>query len=125
MTDNVKKMLDKISKGARPDLKNLKNWLDTQELSNAELDHAMDLIEKHYGITPDVFDSKIEEPGKNLDYTDDFLPIMHGIKGFLAEYVNHTKGMEAPTAYHFATALTVLGASLKRKTFVDQGTYQL
>ena len=125
MKDNVQKMLDKISKGARPDLKNLKSWIESQDLSLDEHDHAMDIIEQHYNITPDAFDTATEEPGKNLDYLDDFKPIMHGVKGWLSEYVEHTKGMEAPTAFHFATGLTVLGAALRRKTYVDQGTYQL
>ena len=125
MKEPVTKLLDKISKGAKPDLKSVKLWLDTQGLEHEEYEEALDSIEKHYSLTPDTFDSAVEDPGKNLDYTDDFLPLMHNVTGWLKDYVEHTKGQEAPTVFHFATALTILGACLKRRTWVDQNAYQL
>lgn len=125
MNDQVTKLINKIKAGARPDLKSTKLWLDAQGLTREELDLVLDTIEKCYDLTPDAFDAAIEEPGKNLDYVDDFLPLMHNVKGWLADYVEHTKGMEAPTAFHFATGLTVLGASLKRRCWVDQNAYKI
>lgn len=119
------KLLEKIKKGARPDLKSVKLWLDGQGLKPEEYEQALDTIEGEYKLSPDAFDTLVEDPGKHLDYVDDFLPIMHNVKGWLKDYVTHTMGTEAPTAFHFAVALTVLAASLKRRTYVEQNTYQI
>lgn len=125
MKDNVNKLIEKIKQGLKPDLKSIRIWLDSQELTREELESTIDIIEKYYNLTPDTFDSAIDPPSKDLDYTDDFMPVMHGVKGFLKDYVEHTKGQEAPTAFHFATALTLLGASLKRRCWVDQNAYKI
>lgn len=125
MNESVSKLLDKISKGTKPDLKSVKIWLDAQGLSSEEYETALETIETHYKLTPDTYDHAVEDPGKDLGYTDDFMPLMHNVKGWLKDYVEHTKGMEAPTAFHFATALTTLGASLKRRTWVEQNAYRI
>lgn len=125
MKPNVKKLLDTLAKGKRPDLASVKIWLDLQGLTQEEYEEALSEIEKEYKISPDELDIITEEPGKHLNYTDDFMPLMHDVKGWLKDYVDHTKGSESPTAFHFAVGLTILGASLKRRTFIDQNVYKI
>ena len=59
--------------------------------------------------------------------TDDFSTILRdtGVSGFLRDYVEHTRDMEAPTSFHFFTGLTVLGAVLKRRVYFDQIKFKL
>lgn len=46
-------------------------------------------------------------------------------EGWLADYLTWTRETEAPTAYHFFVAVTVLGTSLGRRVWFDQGAYEL
>jgi len=45
--------------------------------------------------------------------------------GWLGEYLNYSQGNEVPMAYHFWTAITVLGAAAKRNYFLDMGVYRI
>jgi len=85
---------------------------------------------KAYGYTSEVeLSHHIRTPlfTREDEYRDDFSPLLHtlGFSGWLARYVEHTRNMEPPTAYHFATGLTVLGAALKRQVYVDQSYFKI
>ena len=46
-------------------------------------------------------------------------------QGWFRQYYDYTLGSEAPAAFHFAAALTVLGAALGRNVFFDKGFYHI
>jgi hypothetical protein len=79
-------------------------------------------VQRVYDLTPTT---NLTEEILSGHYVDDFKPILNGIRGWIPEYVKHTSGMEAPTAFHFGTALTVLGSAMRRRVYVDQGYYKI
>jgi hypothetical protein len=60
-------------------------------------------------------------------YEDDFTPLLRGagVAGWLGAYTEFTRNMEAPSAFHFFSALTILGAALQRNCWIEQGYYQV
>lgn len=45
--------------------------------------------------------------------------------GWIRDYVEYTRFCEAPTAYHFFNAVTVIGAILKRNVWKSQGLWEI
>lgn len=130
MRKDFKNLIAGLEKGKRPDLRELSQWMFKQEVSGEDWEKVSDAIKSAYGFGDDgELANAIKFPTFTTDtgYVDDFSPMMDGVemKGWLRDYVEHTRNMEAPTAYHFASALTVLGAALHRQVHVDQGYYQV
>lgn len=124
------KLLEKVTRGSRPDIRGVADWLSQQDPTGAEWAEITPVLQSAYNI-PDVetFRRTLVSPpeyGKG-SYVDDFNLIMeeYDIGGWLRRYVEHTRGMEAPTAFHFGASLTVLAAALRRKAFVDMGYFKI
>lgn len=45
--------------------------------------------------------------------------------GWLGDYLDYSAGNECPTAFHFWTAASVLGATCRRNFFIDMGAYTI
>jgi len=124
------KLIASLESGSRPDLRDLSAWLAARNITEAEWEQVQAALIKAYKLSgPDKLKEELKRPSftRVTNYVDDFSPLMDEIKlgGWLRRYVEHTRNMEAPTAFHFASALTVLGASLRRRVFVDQGYYKI
>jgi hypothetical protein len=82
-----------------------------------------------YELTDTQFKFMMREPLfiQDKEFEDDFLHIVdkQEIRGWIRKYLEYTMGVEPPTAYHFAVALTVLGASLHRQIWFDQKFYKI
>ena len=50
---------------------------------------------------------------------------MYPKTGWIGRYLNYSQGNEVPMAYHFWTAVAVLGAAAKRNYFLDMGVYRV
>src|SRR3990172_5274109 len=126
----ILRLTEGLRQGVRPDLQALSEWLSKQEIPYDEWGDLADALCTAYGYADEIeLASHISKPKftRVSEYTDDFTPLLDEIQlgGWLRDYVEHTRGMEAPTPFHFATGMTVLGACLKRQVFVDQGYYQI
>lgn len=109
-----------------PELDKVHAWLQDQELSVEEKIAVETVISKVYGAdTPEEM-LRMMAP-EITDYVDDFSELLdeQDITGWVRDYVEHTRNMEAPTPFHFGVAITLLGASLRRRTWVDQGYYKI
>jgi len=119
-----------LEKGKRPDLRELSGWMFKQQISGEDWEKVSDAVKLAYGFADDgELANAIKFPTFTSDtgYVDDFSPMMDAcnMKGWLRDYVEHTRNMEAPTPYHFASALTCLGSALGRQVHVDQGYYKV
>jgi hypothetical protein len=108
--DTIIAYLDK----EKPDLRELANHI-TETIPTVEVLEWARLAERIkavYGISDSELEERIRAPEFTQDggYYDDFTPIVH---------------TESPPAYHFACALTVLGAALRRQVFVDQAIFKI
>jgi hypothetical protein len=65
----------------------------------------------------------IEEPTDEHIY-EPFLDLVPE-KGWLRDYVSYTSWSEAPAAFHFFTACSVLGAAIGRKAWFSKGYYRV
>jgi hypothetical protein len=120
----VKAFLERINGPDPPPKEDVLKWLTKQNFTETESNLVVQSVENVYQLTPET-DLTQELLCEN--YVDDFLPMLKSLdmKGWIPNYVQHTMGMEAPTAFHFGTALTILGAAMRRRTFVDQGYYKI
>jgi hypothetical protein len=128
----VEKIKRSIKKQQKPALLALSAWI-WENLNPIDLETWEDLrdeICKQYSIDKEELAERFRTPTITHAscFEDDFLPLIRhlGFEGtWLGRYVEHTLNMEAPTPYHFFSALAVLGAALKRQTWVDQGYYKV
>ena len=132
MKDNpyLAALLLDLAEGRRPDLRDLGNWLSKQEITIDDWPRVAEALCTAYGLRDEAeLAEHIKRPifRKESTYVDDFLPLLKDLQigGWVAEYINHTRELKAPTAFHFANALALLGASLRRRVCVDQGYYQV
>ena len=130
MTD-LTKLTQLIKKGERPDLRDIGKAIhtDMREVDIFEWTEFINVVKGAYKIDEDAF-YKIMLPPMFIhkgEYVDDFSPMLekHGVRGWLRRYVEHTRGSESPTAFHFASALAVLGSSLHREVWIDQAIYKV
>jgi len=124
MKSVVQMFLQRIEGENRPPKEDVLKWLKMQTFSADEAMSVSSAVEQAYGLTPKT---DLTSEVLSASYVDDFMPLMteYSIGGWIGQYVEHTKGMEAPTVFHFGTALTILGASMRRRVFVDQGYYKI
>ena len=130
MKKDFTNLITAIEKGKRPDLRELSQWMFKQQISGEDWERVSDVLKAAYGFADDgELANAIKFPTFTTDtgYVDDFSPMMLecDMKGWVRDYVEHTRNMEAPTPYHFASALTVLGSALHRQVHVDQGYYKI
>jgi hypothetical protein len=123
---DVEALLLKMESKHPPELDRVHAWLKVQELTDEEYIAIETVIAAIYGADTPEEVLQMMEPGLG-EYVDDFSEVLddHEIKGFLRDYVEHTRGMEAPTPFHFGVALALLGATLRRRVWVDQGYYKV
>ena len=125
------KLITSLESGSRPDLRDLSAWLASRnDISEDDWEKVQAALIKAYKFSgPEQLSQELKRPSftRVTNYKDDFSPLLDevSIGGWLRRFVEHTRNMEAPTAFHFASALTVLGASLRRRVFVDQGYYKI
>jgi len=126
MKPEIEALLLRLESKHPPELDKVHTWLKNQELTQDEYVAVETVIAKVYGAdTPEEI-IKMMAP-VITDYTDDFSDLLdeYEITGWLRDYVEFTRNMEAPTPFHFGVALGLLGASLRRRTWVDQGYYKV
>src|SRR3990167_2124115 len=125
------KLITSLESGSRPDLRDLSAWLASRnDISEDDWEKVQAALIKAYKFSgPEQLSQELKRPSftRVTNYKDDFSPLLDEVNmgGWLRRFVEHTRNMEAPTAFHFASALTVLGASLRRRVFVEQGNYQV
>jgi len=126
------KLLQSINSGKRPDIVKLSQWLQEQEPNPEEWSTLTPTIQTAYNLQDmESFHRKVlaeQEPSMiKGQYVDDFSTLIeeYDVGGWLRRYVEHTRGMEPPTAFHFATALSVLAASLRRQVFVEMNYFRI
>jgi len=109
-----------------PELDKVHAWLASQELNRDEYIAVETVIAKVYGADTPEEVLKMMSP-EISEYVDDFSEVLdeNEITGWLRDYVEFTRTMEAPTPFHFAVGLALLGASLRRRVWVNQGFYQI
>jgi hypothetical protein len=120
-----------LEKGLRPDRARMARWIRRNKMPITLNDWSLikDSFQKAYKVNDEQFEVLFQKPvfvNKQM-YKDDFLPLMREweIKGWLGRYVDYTMGVEPPTAYHFASGLTVLGAALHRQIWFDQRFFKI
>ena len=115
----------------KPDIRSLANYISStfptiEVLDWAELSGA---VQEIYNLSEEGVEEYIRAPEFTRDggYVDDFTPMLQaaGFTGWLRRYVNHLIYTETPAAFHFASALAILGASLKRQVYIDQQLYRI
>jgi len=129
----VKKLIDALEASAvKPDLRSLGIFIrdSLSPMRSDDWDRLSAALCTAYGFASEAeLSQHIRTPlfTREDEYWDDFSPLLHtiGLSGWLSRYVEHTRNMEPPTAYHFATGLTVLGATLKRQVYVDQSYFKI
>ena len=126
--EQIKKRLDS---DALPDLRALATFVRAKLESVDVMDwqEFKILLMEKYQLTELQLDERLMAPVYTKDggYVDDFTPLMqkHKYSGFLRRYTDHLVHTESPAAYHFASALTVLGAALKRQVWFDQKIFKI
>jgi len=130
MKEAVATLLTGLAEGKKPDIRNISDWLARQQLTTGEWDALVKALCLAYEFRDEEhLAEKIKLPlfTTSTGYVDDFSALVDEInlQGWLREYIEHTRNMEAPTVFHFGTAVTILGATLKRQCWVNQGYYTL
>lgn len=129
MNPALEKLIKRIEQSppGLPDFKQIANLLDNINPETKDWKTLFPLLKKHYDFDSSNDLVQALMIGGNEVYVDDFLPILkeHKIKGWIGEYVQHTMGMEPPTAYHFGIALVLLGACLQRQIYVPRGYFRI
>ena len=124
-------MTETLQQGERPDLRSLANYVSEQVRHADAID--WEGFRETVLVVYDINDAKFQQVFTQPAFTDkgvaidDFRPMMQRLKvrGFLRRYTDHLVNTESPAAFHFATALTILGASLKRQVWFDQKIFKI
>ena len=126
MRTEIEALLLRMESKQPPELDKVHAWLTAQELTQDEYVAVETVIAKVYGADTPEEVLKMMSPELD-DYVDDFSELLdeHEISGWLRDYVEFTRNMEAPTPFHFGVACALLGASLRRRVWVDQGYFQI
>ena len=114
MTPEVEQLLKRLQQNNRPPIEKVWRWLDLQPLTSQERTGVDLQIREAY----DHLGARVSDSFGDMFRTLD-------VRGFIKDYVIHTQQMRAPTSYHFATALTLLGASLRRRVHIDHGYFKI
>ncbi len=124
-------LIDHIDKGERPDLRILTNYIQEKIDLVDPLDWAefKEVVMSAYNLDDHQFRERLRAPVFFRDglYYDDFREVMskYKIGGFLRRYVDLLEHTESPSCFHFATALTMLGACMGRKIYFDQKVFKV
>ena len=124
-------MTEDLQQGKQPDLRSLSNYV-VEQVNHADAidwEGFRETVMTVYDIDDLKFRQVFTQPaftnkGKAVD---DFRPMMQrlGMSGFLRRYVDHLINTESPSSFHFASALTILGSSLKRQCWFDQKIFKI
>jgi hypothetical protein len=126
MRPPLKVFLQTIATSNKPDIVSAAEWLNNQNLTKGEWDEIVRPLIEAYGFENErALEKALKRPSEL--YEDDFTPLLEeiGLEGWLKAYVEHTRGMEAPTAFHFFTGLVLIAASLKRQILLNMGYFQV
>lgn len=107
MRKEFKMLIDALANGARPERGRIDQWLEgnVAEADREELEAIKSAYAAAYGT----------EWG--ADETTAFDGIVDGLGGWIGEYMDLTRISDSSTAYHFATALTMVSAAMKRRSY--------
>jgi hypothetical protein len=130
MKKPIELFLASLEEGRRPDLHTVSRWLANQQVNLEEWEIiSAKLCECYEFKDEDELTAHLAKPVFTgvSDYVDDFSDMMDEVElsGVIRDYVEYTRGMEAPTPYHFGTILAVLAATLRRQVYIDQGYYEI
>jgi len=132
MPDDLQSRLDELKKSPEKQLQVFKRLLPSFNLSPTHRlrRYAQEFVDKFPGdLLPEerrelnrlikkafnIPDALATEPFGRL--------IPH--HGWLRDYYEYTLQSEAPAVFHFMSALTVLGAALERRVYLDKGYYRV
>ncbi len=116
--------LDK-NKGTAPQekLADIIGWIRKHSVDKAETTERDEIYEKvrlAFSINERDLARALRKQTKVQPIIDDFAEMVPKT-GWLSDYIEYTKGSEPPTVFHFFTALTMLGACLKRQLKIPRG----
>jgi hypothetical protein len=127
----VQDLSKRIQGGERPDLRGLSNFISQTVTLVDPLywEEFRTTVCELYGLTDYAFRERFKQPVffRKGTYLDTFSPLMQRAKitGFFSRYVAHLVNTESPAAFHFASALTILGAGCKRRIWFDQKIFKI
>lgn len=120
------KIEESLSAKKKPDPRVLTIWIkeNLTPLSLHAHSRISELFEKHLGVKFQLSRPRVEQ---SLVFEDSFGTLLEsiGLEGWLMDYVELTRNMEPPTAFHFWSALTILGAALHRQCWISQGYWRI
>ena len=125
--EHLERIVNVLNTGQKPDLRDLTNFVtkNCTEISLGDWDELSRALQVTYKLSLEELACAFKSPLCATDsYVDDFEPIMPDC-GWISDYVKYTRNIESPTAFHFFTALTVLGATLHRQVYVDQSHFKI
>ena len=118
-------------KAKKHDIRSLANFISTSfpTIDVFDWEELKTLIVQTYELSDADVDDFLRPPEFTKDggYHDDFTPMLRerGFSGFLRRYVDHLVHTETPAAFHFASGLAILAASLQRQVWLDQQLYKI
>ncbi len=120
-----------LERGERPDRMVVTRWLTKEHnpMGLGDWSAIKEAMMSAYELTDTQFKMILREPlfVEDSEFKDDFMELIdkYEVKGWIRKYITYTMGVEPPTAYHFAVAYTILGASLHRQIWFDQKFYKI
>jgi hypothetical protein len=108
----------------------LSKWLSDQSLTSHDYDRVIDMLYKYMDFASrsdaiDALDCKLDFKGDLIrEPFQEFYKNL-GLRGWLADYMEHTRKTESPRVFHFVTGGTLVGATLRRNVYVDQSIYKI
>lgn len=123
--DKIKSHLRSGNKGA---FSSIKFWIyeNLPKMSVGAWQELSGMLKEAYDLT-DTELAKEFASIRHEEEVDDFTPLIKdiGLRGFLKDGMDFTSNLEAPNAFGFWSFMTVLGAALKRNTYVDMGYFKI
>lgn len=125
----LRKVIDQLE--GKPDIRALSNhiWNKIKTVDPLDWYEFQQAAMATYNLEEQEFLETFKQPTffRNGEFMDDFLPVMQRekIQGFFQRYVHHLTNTESPPAFHFMTALTLVGAAARRNIWVNQRIYKV
>ena len=97
-----------------------------RKLTITEMKSLHKLIRTKYNLQSNKDVEKLLGESKK-EYIDDFNPLLdkYNFHGWIRDYIELTRNIEPPTAYHFSVAMSLLGGALRRNIWADWGYFKI
>lgn len=124
-TTVLSEITKRLEAGEKHELRVLANFIQDKVdmVDPLEWETFKEVVMNVYDLDEHQFRERLRSPVFYRDglYVDDFRSVLteYKIGGFLRRYVDFWANSESPSSYHFASALTILGAALERQCWYD------